>query len=69
MMQAAYPVIISSNPLAILRSQDLIASINADSAFLRADRRESAAGANQITTRSLPAGERDRAAGFQPGYR
>ncbi|MBI1258764.1 MAG: SH3 domain-containing protein [Chloroflexi bacterium] len=35
LMKAAYPVIISGNPLTILRSQDLMASINADSDFMR----------------------------------
>ncbi|MEO8394664.1 MAG: SH3 domain-containing protein, partial [Chloroflexota bacterium] len=35
LMKAAYPVIISGNPLTILRSEDLMASINADGAFLK----------------------------------
>ena len=35
LLKAAYPVIVSGNPLTILRSQDLMASINADSDFLR----------------------------------
>ncbi len=35
LMRAAFPVIISSNPLGLLRSEDLINSINDDSAFLQ----------------------------------